>query len=144
MEMNARRALILASEALKTAVGNNERPEPGSLLEAQFNAYNAVTETLAEMNAHRTPTAPNNADVCGFTWFTKDEFVHCCGADKNVPHTHTCGSTDGCEAAVETTPPGTREAIARLDRVLNDMEKAGGEIAHDLYTASRDVVRTSN
>ena len=27
---------------------------------------------------------------------------------------------------------------------LNDMEKAGGEIAHDLYTASRDVVRASN
>ena len=144
MEMNARRALILASEALEAAAGHSEPPDPGSQLEAEIEAYNAVTKTLAQMNRHRSSTAPNDANICGFTWFTENGFVHCCGAEKNTPHTHRCGSTNECTAAVETTRPGTREAIARLDQVLNDMETAGGEIAHELYTASRDVIRAGH
>ncbi|MCY4508605.1 MAG: hypothetical protein OXG35_16860 [Acidobacteria bacterium] len=121
MKIDTRQALSLASDALEHAAGLDEPPEPGSQLEADLKAYNAVNDALKHIDLHRAAHGrPRNGDTCGFKWFTDDGIIHRCGEPAGIPHAHACGSVEGCPAGIETVAPGTRVAIDGLRDALDD------------------------
>ena len=141
VEIDARRALTLAGAALEHAAGLAEPPEPGSQLEADLAAYNAVNDALQMIERHRNPGGTRRgSDACGFTWFTGDGLVHCCGQPAATPHVHACGAMDECPVELETAPPGTLHAMRKLREADDEFKARGGEVPHELYSAVLNVL----